>query len=283
MSASNPINLVFVIVFVLIGLFMVLIGASVLAAGPTNDTEWTIGLFSLGAAAALFYGAWQTFKGHRLRNQAEAKEARRLAQKLSNQTSKTVDTVLKEKAFAAQKASEQLSTSAEGDSAPKILACWTYPRNKWQAVLKKLTEKTRKEEFYTAFWFPVFFAIIFWSVWYIGFAIGILAGFGYVKFREYYVRKNYALKPGKLEAEVIITDAYLRINGNFIHYGDGRYFLKNLYQEKDSKLGNLLHFEIGWFTSKGLPAQMDLYLPIADGKEEDAQLILEEFNNRKRG
>ena len=272
MSSGSTINYVFASVFVLLGLFMIVLGAAVLVAIPKNQTEWIIALFALAAGGFLWLGAWQTVKNARQKQDAEYIETKRLS-----------------KRFAPAKTNSELKSSAQvlvDDSAkhekdaPVILCRWLYPRAEWSLILKKLAEKTRKEEMYTVVWFPVIFAFVFWSLWYVGFAIGCLFALFYMWFRLNYVKRNFAIKPGKKEAEVIITDAYLRVNGNYIHYADGRYFLKNLHKKTDTELGYHLHFVIGWYTSKGLPAEMDLYLPVPVDKTEEAESVLQAYSSR---
>lgn len=266
MSGSGIINIIFSIFFVLIGAFMAIIGLGMLGGPPKNETEWTIAIFSMLAAAFLFYGAWQTLKNHLARQRAERAEAARLSQ-----------------TFNAAKPSKQTQV-AENESIvhPQILARWLYPRAQWQVVLKKLAEKTRNEELYTAFWFPVFFALIFWSKFLIGILLGLAFGALYVWFRTNYVKRNFAMKPGAESAEIIISDSYIRVNGNFIHYADDKYFVKNISKVEDLKLGPLLLFEIGWFTSKGLPAQLDLYVPIPENNRDEADAVLAAFKVAKR-
>ncbi len=275
-SGPSPLNIVFVVIFVMIGLFMSFLGLSFLFSGPGNETEWTITIFSLMAAFFLFYGARQTWQNHFRQQKAERQEAQRLAKQFSAKPKPQKASVKTDDKPALDETVE-VEIEDQETHQPQILARWLYPKRDWQTILGKLAEKTRKEELYTAFWFPILFAVVFWSQFWIGIIIGLAFGVLYVWFRTNFVKKRFALKPGQQEAEVIITDSYLRVNGNFVHYGDGKYFLKNLFQTHDSKLGKLLLFEIGWITSKGLPAQLDLYLPIPQGKADEAEAIIAAF------
>jgi len=283
MANFNSVNYVFAAFFVMIGGFMLILGGAVLFAGPQNDTEWTIALMSIIAAAFLFYGAKQTWQNAKSRQEAERNEAARLQQKFHAQkvAAKNVLTVSEELESAANKSAELPIEDPKPTSPvaaePEILVRWIYTPKQWNAALAQLAKKTKQEELYTAFWFPVLLTIIFWKHAVYAFSAGIAAGFLYIWFRMYWVKKNFTIKPGAKEAEVIVTDSYLRINGNFIHYADGHYYLKELTRDKDPKLGDYLLFNIGWTTSKGLPDQMDVYLPISADKESDAELILAKF------
>jgi len=283
MANFNSVNYLFAAVFVMIGGFMLILGGSVLFAGPQNETEWTIALMSIISAAFLFYGAKQTWQSARAKEEAERKEANRLQQKFQAQIDVSKD-VLPTTEFVVDAA----LTSAEADvkkskptspeaAMPEILVRWTYAPKEWNQALAQLAKKTKQEEMYTAFWFPVLFTILMWQHAVYAFIAGIAFGALYIWFRMYWVKRNFTMKPGAKEAEVIISDSYLRINGNFIHYADGHYYLKELSRDKDPKLGDYLLFNIGWTTSKGLPAQMDVYLPISADKESDAELILAKF------
>lgn len=268
---SRTINLLLSVLFAIIGFFMAFVGATVLASGPQNETEWTIGIMGIGSAILLFYGAYKTVKGQQKRDEAERKESVRLAKMYSSAPRET------SKAETENTASpESVITPAELQ--PEILVRWTYAPEAWRQILLKLAEKTRKEEFYTAFWFPVLFAIVFFSHWYYGVVVGIILGWFYIQFRVYFIKQKFALKPGQQVAEVIISDSYLRINSNFINYADDRYFLKALALEQDDKLGELLHFTIGWVTNKGYPAEMDIYLPIPIGHLDEAEMVILTYN-----
>lgn len=268
---SRTINLLLSILFVIIGFFMAFIGATVLASGPSNETEWTIGILGMGSAILLFYGAYKTVKGQNKKDKAERQESVRLA-KMYSATPRTKPKPEAEKTPSQETAKEEVVFESAVN--PEILVRWTYASAAWREILMKLAEKTRKEEFYTAFWFPVLFAIVFFSQWYYGVILGIILGWLYIQFRVYFIKQKFALKPGQQEAEVIISDSYLRVNNNFISYADDKYFLKELALEQDDKLGEMLHFTIGWVTSKGYPAEMDLYLPIPVGHLEEAEMVL---------
>ena len=276
MSSPSPLNIVFVVIFVIIGLFMSFLGLSFLFAGPSNETEWTISIFSLFAAFFLFYGARQTWQNHFRQQDAERTEAERLARKFR---AKPIADKMRDKKETIVNHGDTERKDAEHE--PKILARWLYPKKEWNVILNKLAEKTRKEEMYTAFWFPVIFALVFWSFFWVGLIVGLAFGAFYVWFRANYVKRHFAITGGGSQAEVIITDSYLRVNGNFVHYGDSKYFLKDLIKVSDKKLGQLLLFEIGWITSKGLPAQLDLYLPIPADKQDEAEDIITNFNRAR--
>ena len=268
---SRTINLLLSILFVIIGFFMAFIGATVLASGPSNETEWTIGILGMGSAILLFYGAYKTVKGQNKKDKAERQESVRLA-KMYSATPRSKPKAEAEKTPSQESAKEEVVFESAVNA--EILVRWTYASAAWREILMKLAEKTRKEEFYTAFWFPVLFAIVFFSQWYYGVILGIILGWLYIQFRVYFIKQKFALKPGQQEAEVIISDSYLRVNNNFISYADDKYFLKELALEQDDKLGEMLHFTIGWVTSKGYPAEMDLYLPIPVGHLEEAEMVL---------
>jgi hypothetical protein len=273
---SRTINLLLSILFVIIGFFMAFIGATVLANGPSNETEWTIGIMGMGSAILLFYGAYKTVKGQKKQDEAERKESVRLAKRYSSAPPKSPKSEGVE-VPSGEPGKEHEVELLEPNLLPEILVRWTYTPTAWRLILLKLAEKTRKEEFYTAFWFPVLFAIVFFSQWYYGVILGIFVGWLYIRFRVYFIKQKFALKPGQQEAEVIISDSYLRVNNNFINYADDKYFLKQLNLEQDEKLGEMLHFTIGWVTSKGYPAEMDLYLPIPIGHVEEAESVLSAF------
>jgi len=273
---SKSLTLIFVIVFCLIALFIGFVGIAVLTAGPTNETEWSIGLLGIGSATLLFFGAFKTFQGQRQQARAELFESKRLMEQYAAKPKALVNVTNQ---VAEAEHSVDKSNPSEG---PQIYARWVYNHDSWRVILAKLSDKTRKEEFYTAFWFPILFAIVFFAWWYVGALVGVVVGWLYIRFRVYFVQQKFALPPGQIDAEAIISDAYLRINGNFIHYADGKYFLKNLMREQDPKLGEYLHFIIGWVTSKGYPAEMDLYLPIPVGHTHEADLVLEAYK-RARG
>jgi threonine/homoserine/homoserine lactone efflux protein len=279
MSGPSPLNIVFVVIFVMIGLFMSFLGLSFLFAGPGNETEWTITIFSLLAAFFLFYGARQTWQNHFRQQKAEQQEASRLAKKFNVKPATNSKTI--PEAEHSSLTAERTEPTNKVDGEPKILARWLYPKREWNSILNKLAEKTRKEELYTAFWFPVIFALVFWSFFWVGILAGLAFGAFYVWFRTNYVKSNFAIRGNSPQAEVIITDSYMRVNGNFVHYGDGKYFLKDLIKVHDKKLGELLLFEIGWITSKGLPAQLDLYLPIPVDKRDEADEIMAAFKRAK--
>lgn len=275
MSGLNSVNVVFAIIFVMFGIFMLMLGGAVLVSGPSNEIEWTIVLMSFIATSLLFYGAKQTYQNSKRKLAAEQAEAQRLKQKFSVPNAVAVERVSEKPNQPELK--DEKAAHAEDAMHPEILARWLYSAADWKIIMNKLAEKTKKEELYTAFWFPVLTAIIFWSeaIW--GFAIGLVLGFLYVRFRMYFVKKKFQLSSRTAEAEIIVSDSYLRVNGNFIHYADGHYYLRNLSRDRDPKLGDFLLFNIGWTTSKGYPAQMDLYLPIPLGREMEAELILEKF------
>jgi hypothetical protein len=299
---NNMLSKIFAIVFVAIGSFMMLIGLSLLFSGPSGETEWTICIGSLLAAFFLFYGARQTWQNSNRQLAAERIEAERINQLRAERAAKPVsqngeetveaieennladgqDDSIKETVTVKEKEVKKVDESKEEAHTPAVLAHWFYPKKEWTKILDKLAQKTKREELYTAFWFPVLFAIIFWSMFWFGILFGLGFGAIYVWFRTYFVKKKFAIQPNSNESEVLITDSYLYVNGNFIHYGDGKYYLKDLTQETDTKLGNLLCFNIGWLTSKGLPAQMDLYLPVPLGKEEEANLILQTFRQARK-
>lgn len=257
MRADHSANKAFALIFGLIGLFMLWMGIEVLSSSPDNKMEWIIGAGALASGAMLLYSARQTWRKGAARQSAEERETIRLQKRKQPQTT-GVENV--EKAYT-----------------PEILATWTYPKKQWNEILSRLAKKTRNEEVYTTVWFPVVFGLVFFSMWWLGVIIGIGLGLFYLWFRVNYVKKNFKIASGKQLAEVVITDAYLNVNGNFIHYGDGRYFLKELDKDTDGFIGDHLHFVIGWNTSKGLPAQLDLYLPIPAGKMDEAEQILQKY------
>lgn len=272
---SKTLTLVFVIVFCVIALFIGFVGITVLTAGPSNETEWSIGLLGIGSATLLFFGAFKTFQGQRQQARAELFESKRLMEQYAAKP-KAMAKVASPGAEA-----EHINHESNPSEEPQIYARWLYNQDSWPVILAKLSDKTRKEEFYTAFWFPILFAIIFFAWWYVGALVGLMVGWLYIRFRVYFVQQKFAVRPGQKEAEVIISNAYLRINGNFIHYADGKYFLKNLERERDPKLGEYLHFTIGWVTSKGYPAEMDLYLPIPINHTHEAELVLEAYQRAR--
>ncbi len=274
---SKSLTFVFILVFCIIALFIGYVGITVLSAGPTNEMEWSIGILGIGAAVLLFFAAHKTLQGQRLQARAELFEAERIkahyAAKPNANTSKKMNS--QGGAF------ELIEDETNPSEVPQIYVRWVYPRDSWRGILIKLSEKTRKEEFYTAFWFPILFAIVFFAWWYVGALVGVVVGWIYIRLRVYFVQQKFALQPSQTEAEAIISDAYVRINGNFIHYADGNYFLKKLARELDPKLGEHLHFTIGWFTSKGYPAEMDVYLPIPQGQSHEADLLLEAYKRAR--
>lgn len=274
---SRTINILLSVLFAFIGLFMAFIGASVLANNPQSETEWTIGIMGVGSAILLLYGGYKTVKIQNSKDKAERMESARLAKMFAKPQQPAKEEVSREEVKSEMTTPEERTET----TGPEILVRWTYASAAWQQILQKLSEKTRKEEFYTAFWFPVLFAIVFFAQWYYGVILGVFVGWLYIQFRVYFVKQKFSLKPGQKEAEVIISDAYLRINNNFISYADDRYFLKDLAVEQDDKLGELLHFTIGWVTNKGYPAEMDLYLPIPVGHLHEAELVLEAYKQAR--
>lgn len=263
MSADHSVNKAFAILFGFIGIFMVWMGIMVLSSSPDNKMEWIIGAGALASGALLLYSARQTWRKGAARQKAEERETMRLQKRKQPQTIEIED------------------VEVEKEYTPEILATWTYPKRQWKDILSRLAKKTRNEEVYTFVWFPVVFGLVFFSMWWLGVIIGTGFGLFYLWFRVNYVKKNFKILPGKQLAEVVITDAYLNVNCNFIHYGDGRYFLKELDKDTDGSIGDHLHFVIGWYTSKGLPAQLDLYLPIPAGKMDEADQILLKYKQAK--
>ncbi len=277
MPSISPVNLVFAVLFAVFGFFMLIFGGSLLLAGPSNSTEWTMCSLALLSAAFLILGAWQTVQNGRKQVDAEVQETIRLKQKFTaqNQSEPTENITIKP----AQAA--PVGEVAEPENQPEVLVRWTYPATEWRPVMKKLAQKTWKEEIYTAIWFPIFGGIIFWqsAVW--GILGGLFCGFLYLKFRVYFVAKKFGLHPRAAEAEVIISDSYLYVNGNFMHYADGHYYLRDLTLDNDPKLGDYLLFTIGWTTSKGYPAQMDVHVPVPPNCGQDAERILTKFKQAR--
>ena len=269
MNAGSAVNKAFAVLFAFIGVFLTYFGGAFLVSWPQNQTEWIICLGFLSSGLLLLYSAWSTWKKGADQEKAERAERIRLHKHVQKVNDKGVPSDI----------SEQTVTEVPNaeTGAPDILATWFYPKNEWNPILNLLAAKTRKEELYTAIWFPIIFGLVFFAMWWVGVLIGIGFGLFYVWFRADYVKKNFKIPAGKSNAEVIITDAYLNVNGHFVHYGDGRYFLKELRKAQDATIGNHLHFVIGWFTSKGLPAQLDLYLPIPTGKEQEAEDIIHTY------
>ena len=118
-----------------IGAFMAWMGFAVLLGGPTNTTEWIIAGGALGSGGLLLFSAWSTWQKGKARATAEAQENRRLQNPA------------------------QVSSTASDTGSPELLATWYYPKEQWNAILGKLVEKSRKEEWYTVIWFPIIFVV----------------------------------------------------------------------------------------------------------------------------
>ncbi len=276
MFDTGIVNKLFAIVFVILAAFMLMLGASLLVSWPSNQIEWLIVLMALGASFFLFWGAKQTLSRAKKQQAAEHAEDLRIkkdfpvkrkpaksnyAVDVKNEPKKTIT----------------VASKPVNEHTPVILAQWMFTKATWKIVFKKVLQKTYKEEIYTAVWYPVFFGLLAWGHYMWGILAGVLFGLFYLWFRGYYVKNKFGAIPSQAYAEIIISDSYLRINGKYIHYADDKYFLKSVQQESDKEFGDLLHFDIGWFTSKDLPASMDLYVPIPPDKMHEARLILETF------
>jgi len=273
---SRVVNYVIAGILIVIGFCMLLLGVVMLANVPANQTEWIITLSSVAASVLLFMGAWSNIRQEKYRKHVEMQADNAITENLIRQQAMVaVENHAPTLKSGLEKTTARVLTDATIDA--PILARWQYPALEWEMLLKKLAEKTKREEMYTAVWFPVLFAILFLRLWHIGAAIGVLTGIVYVWFRAFFVKQKFGLPAGHATAEVVITDQYLRINSKYIHYVDGYYHVKDMSIENDRKMGSLLHIVIGWQTAKGYAASLDLFLPIPKDCLKQAENILKQY------
>lgn len=257
---NSLINIGFAIIFAIFGLIMLGIGGSVLLSSVFFTTAWNIGFLACLSGVLLLVGGFKTYKKDRERQRAEAIENLRIAKEISLETALPLDS---------EKSSPE-KASAKNSAA--IFVRWTFSKTEWQGILKKLLKKTIQEEIYAAVWLPILLPIIFrthifWSI-----LAGLILAVLYLLYQYQFVKNHFGTALG--DAEIIITDSYIRLNGYFISYADGKNYLKELTLETDKNLGETLHFCIGWQTSKGYSAYKDLYIPIPEyGKTQAASLL----------
>jgi len=253
MSIRQKTNSTMAITLMVLGGFVLVICVPALF---SNDAAAQfIGVLLSVSALLMFIGGYRTLRAIKLERMAEMVENHRL-QLLQEDDDEPLDEVAE---------SNQII--------PKIYAAWHFDAQVWQLVSRHTLKKSLKEELYTAVWFPVLVPLltIIHNFW-IGIVIGLVLAALYLLFKMWYIKHHFTEIKTGLTAEILLTDHYVRINGKYIHFANGNYWLNSADIDED-----FLHLQIAWVTSKNQSTSMDLYLPIPTGNATDAQLFIDAF------